>query len=49
MYVITDYALYHMVADDDGTPRIVWKETYLRSNTVSLRQHQQRLRLHARP
>jgi hypothetical protein len=32
MYVITDYALYHMVADSDGTPRTVWKETYLRSN-----------------
>jgi len=32
MYVITDYALYHMVADDDGKPRTVWKETYLRSN-----------------
>lgn len=32
MYVITDYALYHMVAAPDGTPRTVWKETYLRSN-----------------
>jgi hypothetical protein len=32
MYVITDYALYHMVADSDGTPRTVWKEQYLRSN-----------------
>jgi hypothetical protein len=32
MYVITDYALYHLVADGDGTPRTVWKETYLRSN-----------------
>jgi len=31
-YVITDYALYHMLADADGTPRTVWKETYLRSN-----------------
>jgi hypothetical protein len=32
MYVITDYALYHMVADGDGAPRTVWKEAYLRSN-----------------
>lgn len=32
MYVITDYALYHMVAGADGTPRTVWKETYLRSD-----------------
>ncbi len=32
MYVITDYALYHMVADADGKPRTVWKETYLRSD-----------------
>lgn len=32
MYVITDYALYHMVADDDGTPRVAWKEAYLRSH-----------------
>ena len=32
MYVITDYALYHMVADASGTPRTVWKETYPRSN-----------------
>jgi hypothetical protein len=31
MYVITDYALYHMVADATGTPRTVWKEQYLRS------------------
>jgi len=30
MYVITDHALYHMVADGDGTPRTVWKESYLR-------------------
>jgi hypothetical protein len=33
MYVITDYALYHMVADDHGTPGVVWREAYLRSNT----------------
>lgn len=32
MYVITDYALYHMVADGDGVPRTVWREAYLRSN-----------------
>jgi len=32
MYVITDFALYHMVADDDGTPRTVWREAYLRSD-----------------
>jgi hypothetical protein len=32
MYVITDYALYHMLADAGGTPRTVWKETYPRSN-----------------
>ena len=32
MYVITDYALYHMVADDKDMPQIIWKETYLRSN-----------------
>ncbi len=32
MYVITDYALYHMVADGDGKPRTLWKETYLRSD-----------------
>ncbi len=32
MYVITDHALYHMVAAGDGTPRVVWKEAYARSN-----------------
>lgn len=32
MYVITDYALYAMVADAAGVPRVVWKEAYLRSN-----------------
>jgi hypothetical protein len=32
MYVITDYALYHMVADGDGIPRTVWREAYLRSD-----------------
>jgi hypothetical protein len=32
MYVITDYALYHMVAGADGAPRTVWREQYLRSN-----------------
>lgn len=34
MYVITDYALHHMVAGPDGTPRIVWREPYLRSNVA---------------
>lgn len=33
MYVITDYALHHMVAGADGVPRTVWREAYLRSNT----------------
>jgi len=33
MYVITDFALYHMVAEADGTPRTVWREAYARSNT----------------
>jgi hypothetical protein len=32
MYVITDYALYHMVAEETGMPRTVWREAYLRSN-----------------
>ena len=32
MYVITDHALYHMVADNSGTPQVIWRETYLRSN-----------------
>ncbi len=32
MYVITDYALYRMVADASGKPTIVWREAYLRSN-----------------
>lgn len=32
MYVISDHALYHMVAGADGVPRPVWKETYPRSN-----------------
>ncbi|MFN7952124.1 MAG: hypothetical protein U0610_10395 [bacterium] len=32
MYVITDFALYHMVAGDDLTPRTLWREAYLRSN-----------------
>ncbi len=32
MYVITDFALYHMVALDDLEPRVVWREAYLRSN-----------------
>ncbi len=32
MYVITDYALYHMVAGSDGVPRTIWREAYLRSD-----------------
>lgn len=32
MYVITDYALYYMKADNQGQPQIQWKETYPRSN-----------------
>jgi hypothetical protein len=32
MYVITDYALYNMVADANGKPVILWREPYLRSN-----------------
>lgn len=32
MYVITDYALYHMIADNNGKPQVIWKETYPRSN-----------------
>ncbi len=32
MYVITDYALYSMIADATGKPTVRWKETYLRSN-----------------
>jgi hypothetical protein len=32
MYVITDYALYYMKADQDGMPTTIWKETYLRGN-----------------
>jgi len=32
MYVITDYALYHMAADEGGKPQVIWKETYPRSN-----------------
>lgn len=32
MYVITDHALYHMVAGEDGQPGVVWKEAYARSN-----------------
>jgi outer membrane protein assembly factor BamB len=32
MYVITDFALYHMVADETGRPRAVWSERYPRSD-----------------
>lgn len=32
MYVITDHALYNMVADASGKPVTLWRETYLRSN-----------------
>jgi hypothetical protein len=32
MYVITDFALYHMIADADDQPHVIWKETYPRSN-----------------
>jgi len=32
MYVITDYALYHMIADANDSPQVIWKEAYPRSN-----------------